>query len=335
MLRSKFIEMLNCPIKDSRGQCREFSEYLLSALIRQGVHDRYDIEAALAYVVTQMTMDRSLSSGQPRATVFGGFDPSRPYLPDENPLQGRFMTYLTNAIRNIKSGRIQRLANVQSRPKGTLSIGYGDSEPGAVSQDQIAARRDEHGELEELLSEIRILLKLKEPATGLPLVQFFDCMMAGNRAAEQRRRFGDRTAKDARQVVIETIREYAEKSGNFALLNMLQRFDGYNPAKSMEQRRKPVKASKPKLSPQEQDYASIIAVIEKLGRPVGSADFGSYRRKWLQYPPRDPTSPHRNRLEATLEAMVADGILRKVATGRGGFVYSPGPNFEQFKPAAA
>jgi len=335
LLRKTFTDMLDCPIKDGSGQCRDFSEYMLSALIRQGIHDRYDIEGALSYVVTQMMMDKSLTTGQPRSTVFGGFDASRAYQPGENPLQARFLTYLKNAISNIKAHRIPRLANVQSRPPGTLSIGHGDSERGTISPHHIPARKDERGELDELLSEIRIWLKRKEPPTGLPLVRFFDLMMSGEPMVQQRKRFGDKTAMSARQVVIETIREYAQENGNVALLNMLTLFDDASPTMPREAKQKPERIPKPQLSPKEQDYASIVAVIEKLGRPVGTADFGRYRRKWLQYAPREPNSPHRNRLNATLEAMVADGVITSKATGRsGGFYYSPGPNFEKYKQAA-
>ena len=59
-LQAKFIEMLDCPITDSSGRCRDFSEYVYSALIRSGVHNQYDIEASMSHVMTQMLMDRSL-----------------------------------------------------------------------------------------------------------------------------------------------------------------------------------------------------------------------------------------------------------------------------------
>ena len=48
-LRAKLIEMLDCPIRTSRG-CRTFTDYILGALIKNGIHERFDIEAALGYV---------------------------------------------------------------------------------------------------------------------------------------------------------------------------------------------------------------------------------------------------------------------------------------------
>lgn len=58
-LRSKFEKMVNCPIRDSRGHCRSFTEYIMSALLKNGVHHRFDIEAALHYVVEKMLMDKA------------------------------------------------------------------------------------------------------------------------------------------------------------------------------------------------------------------------------------------------------------------------------------
>jgi hypothetical protein len=43
-LRAKLIEMLDCPVRDSRGQCRSFTDYIVSALIKNGIHHRYDME---------------------------------------------------------------------------------------------------------------------------------------------------------------------------------------------------------------------------------------------------------------------------------------------------
>src|SRR4051794_6685595 len=54
-LRQKLVAMLDCPIRDQRGQCRSFTDYIIAALIKHGIHKRYDIEQALAYVVEKMT----------------------------------------------------------------------------------------------------------------------------------------------------------------------------------------------------------------------------------------------------------------------------------------
>ena len=337
-LRQQFSHMLDCPIQDRQGNCRDFSEYILSTLIRQGVHNRYDIEAALGYVLERMLMDKSLTTGQPRATLFKGFEGSRPYQPGDNPLQARFLTFLSNAVKNITAGRIPRLANVERRPAGTLSIGAGraDSDYGFVSPDEIAAPASQQRGLDELLGDLRNMLRRQESHYDLPLVDLFNDMMAGMRTAEQRRKYGERAAKFSREFIIQTVKNYAQQSGNYALLNMLTRFADYNPSKPMQPKRKLQKSVKPQLSEKQKDYASIIAVIEKLGRPVGTADLGKYRRRWLDYAPREPNSPYKNRLDATLAAMVEDGVLTRTPTGRGGYAYSPGSNFDTYRqPVAA
>lgn len=337
-LRQQFEKMRDCPITDRQGRCRDFSEYIVSTLVRQGVHHRYDVEAALGYVLEKMFLDKSVTTSQPRATLFGGFDEKRPYQPGENPLQARFLTFLSNAVRNITAGRIPRLSNIQKRPAGTLSIGAGraDKESGFASPDEIAAPSSSQRGLDELLGDIRGLLSRQEGQYDLPLVDLFNDMMAGMRTAEQRRKYGDRATKFSRELILQTIERYARATDNHALLKLLRRFEDYNPAKPMEPPRQVQKIKEPKLPPKQKDFASIIQVIEKLGRPVGTADLGKYRRRWLDYAPRDPHSPYKNRLDATLAAMVDEGVLVRTPTGRGGYLYSPGPNFEQYrKPVAA
>jgi hypothetical protein len=107
-LRRKFQEMLDCPIRNSRGVCVSFTNYILGAMIKNGVYARYDMEAALSYVFEKMMMDKS-STGEPRLTVFGGFDEKRPDAMNGNPLQARFMKYLQFAVNNIARGKIPRL----------------------------------------------------------------------------------------------------------------------------------------------------------------------------------------------------------------------------------
>ena len=54
--------------------------------------------------------------------------------------------------------------------------------------------------------------------------------------------------------------------------------------------------------------------------------FGRKRRKWLTYAPRDPNSPHRNRLIDVLTRMVEDGVLVKRGTK-----YAAGPHYARFR----
>jgi hypothetical protein len=91
---------------------------------------------------------------------------------------------------------------------------------------------------------------------------------------------------------------------------------------------------RPVLSDQERDYALILAVVDCLQRPAGSAHFGKYRRHWLDYPPRDAVSGHRSRLEDVLSRMVSDGALIVSQTSLGAFTYSPDSNAGQYRQGA-
>jgi hypothetical protein len=300
MLRVKFREMLDCPIRTVRG-CRSFTDYIMAALIKNGIHAIYDVEAVLGYVFEKMMMPTT-DSGEPRATVFNGFDETRPYQPGENPLVGRFIKFLQYAVNNVKKGKIPRLSQVERRPQGTVSIAQGRQKPGdattGISPEAIPARPSSDAELEEMVGSIRSMLQRQEPTTGLPLVAFFNTVMAGQRTAEQSKLFGDRQMRAMRDILKQTLLRYADATGNYTLLNLLQRYEGFQSNKRMPTARMAPKVVKPTLTDQQRDYASIISVIDRLGgRPAGTADLGKFRRRWLEYPPRDAAiagSPHRS-----------------------------------------
>jgi hypothetical protein len=331
-LRQQFEQMIECPIMDSRGNCHRFADYVLSALIRQGLHTRYDVQAALGYVFEKMLMPHT-EAGEPRATVFGGFQERPDFIAGENPLQARFLAFLGNAIRTIKQGKVPRLANVERRPQGTVSIGLGrrqEGDPaGGVSPDEIAAPSSGEGDLAEMIQDITTLLARRQRTLDLPLVPIFQAMMAGVGSHDQRQQFGDRPTRAARPVIVQTIRDYARSSGNQALLNLLRRFEDFDATRPTPTTRRAAKPARPVLSDRERDYASIAQVVARFDRPVGTADLGRYRRRWLEYPPREPSSGHRNRLEETLAAMVRDDVLKAVQTRSGATVYERGPRFEE------
>lgn len=337
VLRRKFEDMIDCPVRDARGNCRGFSEYVLSALIKNRIHDRYDIEAALAYVVEKMLMPIS-DTKAPRATLFGNFDEKQPYTPSFNPLQGRFMSFLKYAINNIKKGKIVRLSTVERRPQGTVSLGLGrrkDDESSAVSPDEIAARPSGEADFSEIVADITELLRQKEPAYGLPLVALFQAIIGGKNKAQQVAQFGDGVTKAAKPIIIQVIRRYAESTGNYHLLSLLARFEGLRANQPTPPGRRVAKALKPVLTEKQRDYASILAVLDRLGRPAGTADLGRYRRRWLEYPPRNPASGFRNRLEEVLDSMTKEGVVTAIRTAKGAYMYTPGPNASAYQQSAA
>lgn len=181
VLRAKFKETLDCPVKTARG-CRSFTDYILGALLKNRIHNTYDMESVLAYVFQKMMMPTT-DTGEPRNTVFSGFDEARPYSPGDNPLQGRFMKFLQYAIRNVKKGKIPRLSQVERRPQGTVSIAQGRSRVGdpmlGISAEAIPARPSSDAQFQEMVESIRTMLARQESSTGLPAGPVLQCRHGG------------------------------------------------------------------------------------------------------------------------------------------------------------
>ena len=270
-------------------------------------------------------------AGQPRTTVFGGFE-ERPDA-EGNPLQARFMKYLTFAVNNIRKGKIVRLAHAGQWPPGTVSIGQGrrkDGDPGyGISPDEIKARPSSDADMAEMVEDIEILLRKKEPAYGFPLVKLFQAIMGGMNVVEQRKQFGDRKVRPARQAIIQTIEDYAKSTDNVSLQRLLQRITTGQAEEEI--RRTPTTTPRPVLSEKERDYTSIVNVVARFDRPVGTADLGRFRRRWLEYPPRDLASVYRNRLEEVLAKMSDEGVLQATRRSSGATVFEPGPAFHQYR----
>lgn len=315
-LRGVLADMLDCPIQDAKGNCRTFTDYIVAVIVRNGLYRQFDMEAALGYIVEKMLMNR----------LFGGFE-ERPDYTRGNPLLARFLKYLDFAVNNIRKGKIVRLANAERRPEGMVSISQGRQKLGdpslGVSPDEIAAPASGQGDLDELIGDIETVLRQKERLYPLHLVDQFRAMLAGQTVDQQRKVFGDRNARIARQVIIQSMEDYARSSENYLLLRLLERLKA---GESSPRRTVSQPTPRPKVSDQQRDYGSILSVVDRFERPIGSADLGRYRRRWLEYRPRDAESGHRNRMEEVLAKMVQDGVLRATRTPNGAWVYEPGPN---------
>jgi hypothetical protein len=179
-LRTKLESMLDCPIRDGQGQCRSFTEYIVSAHLKNGVHERFDLEPALAYVVEKMLIDRT-DAGERELPSLGASRTDPDQTPEFNPLRARFMKYLQFAVNNIRKSRIPRLANTGSWPPGTVSIGQGrskkDEPTSGITPDEIKARSSQDADLGEKIEDIETLLQRKEGAYGFPLVDLFRTIM--------------------------------------------------------------------------------------------------------------------------------------------------------------
>jgi hypothetical protein len=293
-----------------------FANYIVGSLARHGTQQQYDIEDSLQRIVFRMLSPVG-ERGLPHQGLFD-LDVNRPYdLQRGNPLEARFRTYLMHELRNITAGRIPAVRLTQ-RP-GAMSIGYSQDQ-GMVSPDEIPGRTSS-GE-QEMINDLTALLR-RRSTPQMPLVDLFQSIMAGEGTRMQRQRFGYDRADQGRQMIVQIIRQYAYQTQNTHLVQLLDRFQ--NPDPTPRQPSPPPKPPKPKYSPDEQDYRSIVDVIERSGRQANMAQLGHYRRRWLERSPRDPSSPHPNRLADVLARMVTDGVLRKQ-----GARYIPGPQYSRY-----
>ena len=138
-------------------------------------------------------------------------------------------------------------------------------------------------------------------------------------------------------MIISTIQQYATATDNRRLLSLLDRFKNFDPTApdptAARSRYQPVQPKPEQLLPDEQDYRSIIDVMERHGQRLTLDILGKARRRWLERPPRDATSPHPNRLADVLARMVADGVLQEKQTRAGGRLFVPGRRYGEFAAA--
>ncbi len=299
-----------------------FAAYIIGSLVKNGIHQQYDLEDCLQRICFRMLSPVG-ERGLPKGTLFD-LDQSRPYDLTGNPLEARFKTFLSHELRDIKTGRIPALRKTQ-RP-GSLSIAYGGQGQGTVSPDEIPGRQATYDR--EMLDDIMELLR-RRSTPDLDLVALFVSILAGEGTRAQRSRFGHDRADAGRKTIVQVIEQYAQRTQSWGLLGLLDRFRDFQGNRPDPARRPatPPKAPKPKYPPDEQDYRSIVDVLERNGRRANMAVLGKLRRRWLERPPRDPSSPHPNRLVDVLSRMVADGVLAKL-----GAKYIPGRNYGKYLP---
>jgi len=318
-LRQEFERMRFCPIQDRNGRCSRFVDYMLGALIRHGINQQYDLEDALQRIVFWMLSPVG-ERGLPRHSLFD-FDETRPYdLRLGNPLQAIFRQYLSNAVTTIGMGKIPALRRVQYPNRFSINYGRAGNDPGygTVSAEEIPNRVQNYDH--EMLSDLLELLRRRSTPT-MPLADLFLSILQGEGTRVARRRFGHSTADTGRRIIIQTISQYAQQTGNWSLLNLLDRIQ--NP--DVQQQPSAPRPPEPELSPDERDFRSVVDVLEKNGRSVSMAVLGKSRRRWMERPPRDPNSSHPNRLADVLARMVRDGVLAKQGTR-----YVPGPDYARY-----
>jgi hypothetical protein len=306
----------------------------LAGVVRMGLHRRMDPEEALNFLAARILMPRPGG-----ASLFGDFQEAPPAYEGDNPLRARFHAWLDNSLRELRN-RAGKIGNVERLPGERVPVGPGgEDEPGEGTRD-VAAPPESERDFQEMLEDVRRAALARGEEAGLPMAEFFEAMLAGKRSDALRAHFGHTAAERARAVVVGTLRDYAEGTGNDILLSLLGRMEARQPTR----RRKPGLTAKGQalqraaarlsLPPAEADEASILELLEsRRGASPGrfGISLGEIRKKrgnWTGQPPHDPNSPHGTRLRDTLARMVAKGILEERAQGRA-TVYYPGPNYPE------
>ena len=161
----------------------------------------------------------------------------------------------------------------------------------------------------------------------MPLADLFLSILRGEGTRMQRSRFGHARADTMRKIIVQVIEQYARRDPELAPAAAAGQVPGlqWQPAPIPPvSRPAPRSPSKPVYPPDEQDYRSIVDVLEKHGRSVSMMVLGKVRRRWLD--DRHETRRRQpNRLADVLARMVEDGVLRKQ-----GARYVPGPAYGRY-----
>ena len=274
-LRRTFEGMRRCPVRGRNGRCSRFTDYILGALLRNGCHHEYDVEDALQRIVFRMLSPVG-ERGKQRRTIFD-FDEDRPFdLRLGNPIEVVFKVYLANEIRNILGGRIPALRTRQKT--GTLSIGYG-KDTGEVSPDEIPDRMPS-GEQEMLRDIMELAETAIHPGDAACRSVPVDTEGRGDTgtASPLRARQGGHDAEDHR-AGHRAIRPANPELAPAAAAGQVPGFRRQPPRPRPPSQPRPPKPSKPVYPPDEQDYRSIVDVLEKHGRSVSMMVLGKVRRR--------------------------------------------------------
>ena len=116
-----------------------------------------------------------------------------------------------------------------------------------------------------------------------------------------------------RKIIVQTISPYARRTHNWSLLHLIDRVQNPDAVPARQQPPAP-RPPKPDLSPDEQDYRSIVDVLEKNNRSVSMAVLGKSRRRWLERPPTRPEQPAPEPACRRAGPNGADGVLVKNGT---------------------
>jgi hypothetical protein len=334
-LRTTLTTMKECPVRTNTG-CTGFVDFIVGSLVRHNCHKQLSIDDALATIYFNL-MNPVNMSGKPKATLFGGFNEDRPFVPGTNPVQARFVTAVGNFVRSCSRSN-RSLRTVERRPGVSLSISSGrrkENAPGTtISPDEIPAPRIGWEQAErEMLLDIEELLRFRQRQhPSLPIIDVFHGIVTGDVATTrvQRAKWGKEKTDMARKILIQTLEDYGRSIDNWLLVKKVEKLknlDRTKPDPSRPRSKYRQKRVNPlaQLPPDVRDFISIISVIQAAGGGASMGLFGTKRRRWLERKARNPTSPHPTRLHDVLANMVTNRVLEKH-----GATYVLGPNAQKY-----
>lgn len=80
---------------------------------------------------------------------------------------------------------------------------------------------------QQMFTEIKELLR-ERSTPSLPLVPLFEAILNGTGTRQQYRRFGEREAKVARAIILETLFDYATETGNATMMWILVKYRDFD-----------------------------------------------------------------------------------------------------------
>ena len=261
----------------------------VSAFIKNGIQNRYDIESALSYVAEKMLMPTS-DSGDPRITLFGGFDEAKPYTPGFNPLQAGFHAIL-EICREQHQERQNSSPSSGRTPSTTVASAWGEvmtTTPAPLPPTRLLLELRTKAISARWLKKSPCCSDAKSLLTGCRWFGLLQAIIAGQNTQQQRVRFGDRVTKMARPIIVQKpIRDYAQSSGNDRLLSLLDKFKDFR-ANQATPGRRVVKANQNEITGEGTGLREhFVGLGAARVDPGGQCQSGRYRRRWLDYPAQE------------------------------------------------
>ena len=223
-LRQSLESMRQCPVRTANG-CTGWTDYIIGALLRNCPRT-VDLDQAVSYIVFRMLGTRGERRASQDAVRHGPSTTLR--YRDWFAIDGPLPHVLMHDLRSLCGGKVRRVLATMPPPR-TVSITLGhrwaDQAAGTVAADEIPDRLTEY---EALLRDIMDVLA-RQSTPDLPLLDVFRSMLHGENLQSLRHRIGHTRADRTKKAVYQVIEDYAARTGNLALQNLLIKYREHKP----------------------------------------------------------------------------------------------------------